>query len=1610
MKAKDAIFTIFRVAGYVLVALVLLVCGLLVTLYSPWAQDIARQGIMKKLNGADGNARLSVESFRLRFPLAVRATGLCMTVSGDTMLAAGSADIRVAMLPLLAGKVKVEGARLTGARYRIGAPDSTMFMTIAADSLRLGAATVKLSDMAIGLEEGSVSGGRLGIFLRPDTSAPTPPAPPTRMSIKVGRLALDDFTYTMRLMPSIDTLSAHISHSVLAGGDIDLFSQKIALGSFAGRRLDARYIAPDSAAIAAGGPYPAVSDIPLPDSLVSAPWTVTIDSIAFSDSHAIYATAGLRPQPGLDFGYIEVDDLDLRLHHFYNRATAVRLPLSLRGTERCGVTLGVDGTLDIDSVGLNFKDVNLFTTNGTTAAFNGLLGMGDLVNDPSLPLMLRLEGSFAPTDVALMFPLGKPFLAPIPTADDILLDVDIAGTSGRLEVEELSLRLNRCVNLSARGYVENMMRPDALGGNLTLKGNIINVNSFKNSLLAPETAKILRIPPMTLDGQVAMNRGIVDGRLRAATPGGDIRLDGRWNGNAESYRAEVAMNGFPVQAFMPDYGVGPVTARLTAYGTGYDPFVARTEIHVDATVKSAVYQTVDYTDITLKADLAGGHGTVNLNSANPDADFSVVAEGNLLGDTYSWTATVDGRHIDLYALKFATEPSSIELLARAGATAGPGKNDIAAHLVLDDLYFARIGGTIGLSDVDVRLNANDSLTTLDLVNRDLTLNFSSPRPLGILADSFGRAGELLSGQLAQYTLDVDTIGRTLPPFALYLRGASSNFVNDILAPSKMSVRSFAITADNDSILALNGTVRRFDTGSMRLDSIFIAARQHGSHLHLDAGVRNRPGNLDEWHNVNLSGRIDGDEAHLGLTQQNLKGKTGFEFGLRATADHADSTLTLNINPFDPVIGYQTWSVNPDNFISYRIPDAQIDANLHMKGGNSSLAIYTDKPESKEDSLAMAYMPQPDLVVKLSDIHISDWISFNPFAPPVKGDINADVRLNRIDDRFVGRGSAGITDFRYGKEKVADFRADFDAMVDAGGRMMADADLYVDGKKTMTVSGALNDSTLTSPLNLDFAMIHFPLSTVNPFLPPGTASLTGTLNGTLKISGTEARPFFNGSLDFDSTAVRLALTGTPYAFSSDTIRVQDNMVRFDRFTVSGCNRNPLYIDGSVDISDLANMKLDLGLKADNMMIVDTDRARKGADVYGKAYISLDAAAHGSMSLMSVNASLAILSGTNVTYVIPDATNAIANKSNDDMVKFVNFTDSMEVVGADSLQRSGMALFLDARLNIEDGTIINVDLSTDGKNKVQLQSNGTLTYAMSPLDNGRLTGRLNIDKGFVRYTPPFMSEKYFSFDDGSYVQFTGNMMNPTLNVHATDVLKANVTQAGQNSRLVNFNVLLAVTGTLNNINAAFDLTTNDDLTVANELESMSPEQRANQAMNLLLYNVYTGPGTKGNAALSGNPLFGFLESQINTWAANNIKGIDLSFGIDQYDTTVDGATSSTMRYSYQVSKSLFNDRFKIVVGGNYSTDANADENFSQNLINDISFEYFLNRQRTMYVRLFRHTGYESILEGEVTQTGVGFVYRRKLRRLGDMFLTPGQVRRRDERQAQLQSAPQSQNQDK
>ena len=222
----------------------------------------------------------------------------------------------------------------------------------------------------------------------------------------------------------------------------------------------------------------------------------------------------------------------------------------------------------------------------------------------------------------------------------------------------------------------------------------------------------------------------------------------------------------------------------------------------------------------------------------------------------------------------------------------------------------------------------------------------------------------------------------------------------------------------------------------------------------------------------------------------------------------------------------------------------------------------------------------------------------------------------------------------------------------------------------------------------------------------------------------------------------------------------------------------------------------------------------------------------------------------------------------------------------------------------------------------------------------------------------------------------MLNPQFNITATQNTKTSVKSQDSGSRLVDFLITAKVNGTMSNMDLDFDMSTESDIEVQNELASMSELQRSQAALNMLLYNTYSGTSSIGGLSnLNANSaLFSFLQSQINNWAQKVVKGVDLSFGINQYQGAKTGGVETS--YSYRLSKNLFNDRFKIVVGGEYSTDATAEQNFGQNLINDISMEYYLNNQGSRYLRLLRHTGYESVLEGLVSKTGVGFVIKHKI----------------------------------
>lgn len=1269
---------------------------------------------------------------------------------------------------------------------------------------------------------------------------------------------------------------------------------------------------------------------------------------------ALYGKRGAQPMAGLDLDWLTVNGAKMAVDSFTMHGPDLRVALHGLNVQRVAdMKLLASGVFEMTDSSLVADNFRFLINDRTRLTVNALMGLDSI----AAPIRLDAQAEVYKEAVGNALPAMKPLLAPLPVDKPLTLRAVADGTMARLHVDTVFAAVKGIFAVKGNATAANLTNPKELRLNANFEGQLQNPAPLSGLL-----PKGVKLPPLALKGNAKAAGSDYSAQLTARTHTGRLALSGQMRGAAPGYNIDISADSFPLAAFMPELGVGAINASVKASGVKFNPLQPGAELDADVNVRSIQLNDRIIRGLHADAQLSGGLLTAKINSSDRAADLSLDLTAEVKPKTMKWDLEGDVRNLDFKSLGMTDSVFNISLRLRSEGFAAINLDSVQASATLLDARLKMNSQALNLDSLKLVADAGDKIY-INLVNKELEGAFRADTTLNGLLAQIPKLSDAAIGMINERDIQADSLIALLPPLDISLTARQNSVVQQFTKSSGLDFRTLSLSAQTDSALHARAQILGFSSGeNIRIDTLGLKAYTKGPALIAAVNINNRPGTLDEFARVGLGGFISGNAGRVFIKQQNLRGDIGYHLGLHGQID--DSTVTVRFDPVEPVIAYKKWQINSDNFLSYNPYTFRIGANVDARGAGSRLQLISGEETDSVNSIAL----------KVSDVHIQDWLQLNPFSPPVAGNVNADVKVSYTSKSVNGTGTLDIAQLTYGRQKVGDFDMELDVDTDFGGAVWANAGMKVNGRRALSINGALNDTTLRHPLTLTAQLVEFPLSIANPFLPGEYARLSGALNGFMAVDGTLQAPVANGSISFENAKCNVGMMGTTFTMASTPIAVDSNLVSFNKFAIYGANANPLSVDGSVNLRNLSAPTLDLILAADGMQFLNSKKSGK-VNLYGRGFMDLNATVQGSPKLMVVNASLALLPATNLSYQLTGASSSIAAMQDDDVVKFVNFADTAQVAAADTVEQSATAIILNANLDIRQGSQFTVDLSTDGQNRAQLRPQGILSYAMTPAQpDGRLTGRLNIDGGFFRYSLPVIAEKTFSFVPGSYLAFNGPVANPTLNISATDQTRANVTRQGENSRLVNFDVTLLAKGTPEHLDVSFDLSTADDISLENELQAMSPGQRANQAMNLLLYGIYSSGQTQANANLSGNMLYGFLSSQLNKWAANTIRGVDVSFGFDQFDRTRNGQTSTATQYSYKVSKSLFNDRFKIVVGGNYSTDSE-ESDIAENLISDVSLEYMLNQSGSMYVRLFRHTGYESILEGEVTQTGVGFVLKRR-----------------------------------
>ena len=550
------------------------------------------------------------------------------------------------------------------------------------------------------------------------------------------------------------------------------------------------------------------------------------------------------------------------------------------------------------------------------------------------------------------------------------------------------------------------------------------------------------------------------------------------------------------------------------------------------------------------------------------------------------------------------------------------------------------------------------------------------------------------------------------------------------------------------------------------------------------------------------------------------------------------------------------------------------------------------------------------------------------------------------------------------------------MPKSDGSHYVDGILTYEGEDVATVKGTYQSEGagyLDATVGLDKIPLHF----INGFVPDQLLGLKGYGEGELAVKGALNKPHVEGEVYLDSAYLVSEPYGISMRFDDDPVRIVDSKLLFENFMMYANNESPLNLQGNLDFSNVDRMMLDLRMRAQNFLLIDAKENLR-SEAFGKAYVNFFAMMKGPLSSLQMRGKLDVLGNTDMTYVLRES-ELSTDSQLDELVKFTDFKSGKEeTIVRPAIEGFDMML----SMSIDESAHILCALNEEKTNYIDLMGGGDLQMKYNPVDNIQLTGKYTLNNGAMKYSLPIIPLKTFTIQDGSYLEFTGDPFNPILNITATENMKSTVNEGQGTGRSVDFVCGVKLTQTLSKPGIQFIISAPNDMTMQDELNTMSIEERGKIAVTMLASGMYLSGGNTSDFSMN-SALSSFLNSEINNIAGSAMRslGLDLGMSVDN-STNASGALHTD--YNFKFAKRFFNNRLSFTIGGKVSSGAemeNAGNNDS--FFNNVELQYRLNEGASQYIRAFYNNNTYDWLEGLVGEYGVGFMWRRKLQHFKDIF---------------------------
>ncbi|RKD13184.1 hypothetical protein BCY91_10180 [Pelobium manganitolerans] len=1339
-------------------------------------------------------------------------------------------------------------------------------------------------------------------------------------------------------------------------------------------------------------------------------------AFAFDDMNAP------RQTKGMDFMHLNLSNINLNADNFYYSLDTISGDINK-------FTIKDKSGLNVQELRTNFfygpknaflKDLYLKTPqtllkNQVIAKYPSIQSLSN--NPGQLYIDANISGSkLGFKDILLLVPTLAS-TAPFNTMSNAVMNINskVIGKVSDLRIPKLEISGIGNTRIAASGSIKGLPDAEKAYFDLDIKefrSSAKDINAFLPKGTLP--------PNIQLPSQFAAKgyfKGSINNfatNLALASSYGTAKVKAAFDQrvkNREKYNAIVDINNFDVGSLIKNDSLGRISLRAKVNGTGLDPKTANANL--DGTLVKAVFNGYTYKNLALKGNIANSVFKAQAGMQDPNLDFDLSASGSFAGKYPAVKMKLNLDSANLKALNLNSEALRVRGVLDADIkTADP--DYLNGKIFLTKLLVADAKKRYQLDTVKVIASANGDTSSIRLNSQVLSANITGKYKLS-------EVGTALSHSISKYydTGSATTKPDTLHPqsFRFALKVADDPILYAFV-PGLTRLEPLSITGRYNSrgdSIRVNGNIPKIIYGDYTISNGQLKVNTDSAALKYSLDIDEIKSESLLLPQTSLNGQMKNNLLDYRLRVLDQAGKERYLIaGNLKALENRDSEFRLNLDGLK--LNYQKWQITEDNLI--RFGESGVYANnFVLSNAGQSIKIQSQQ-ESANSPVAIDF--NNFKIETITSIISKDSLLAG-------GVINGNVLAKNLATTPTFNADMQVQNFTF----MADTVGNLAVKVNNNTANVFNADVAITGNgNQVNLKGIYNTNSSSFDMNLDMQRLN--LKSIQGFTMGNLKDATGFLSGAFKITGTASAPNVRGDIAFNDAAFRITPLNAYYKVAPNKIVFNGDGILFNNFSLADSADNKLNLNGVIYTKTFTDYRFNLELTADNFMAVNSTE-KDNELYYGKLFFDTKMRIKGNLDNPVIDGSLKINKDTKLTLVLPQSDPGIADKEG--IVEFVDQDDpafNKAFVLQDSLNKSSVTgINLQMAIEVDPEAELTMIIDKGNGDFVKLKGEAELSAGIDPSGKISLTGKYELQEGYYEMSFNFI-KRQFEIQKGSTILWTGDPLSANLDVTAIYIAETapidlvgdqlgTASQAVRNTykQKLPFNVLLMMKGELMKPEISFDITLPDgNYNVSTDIISTSktkleqlrqqPSELNKQVFALLLLNRFVGEnpfaseaGSGGAETLVRQSVSKMISQQLNNFAGDLIQGVELNFDLESTDDYTTGQRENRTDLNVGLSKRLLNDRLKVTIGSNFNLEGPQQANReANNIAGDVAVDYSLSKDGRYLLRAYRKNQYQVALQGQVIETGVGFIITMDYNKFKELF-EKSKTKKEDKKKEKIES---------